>query len=64
MEKGVNILTTGYNVRVEGAEELIEKWDNGEITQEELAQRIMELDTVLVDLTEVIDPTEFKDNEE
>lgn len=64
MEKGVNILTTGYNVRVEGAEELIEKWDNGEITQEELAQKIMELDTVLVDLTEVIDPTEFKDNEE
>lgn len=64
MEEGVNILTTGYNVKVEGAEELIEKWDNGEITQEELAAKIMELDTVLVDLTQVVDPSEFKDSEE
>lgn len=64
MDQGVNILTAGYNVRVEGAEELIEQWDNGEITQEELLEKMMELDTVLVDLKKVTEPTEFKDNEE
>lgn len=64
MEDGINILTSGYNVKVEGAEELVEQWDRGEITQEELAKKIMELDTVLVDLTKVIEPSEFKDSEE
>lgn len=64
MEDGINILTSGYNVRVEGAEELIEQWDNGEITQEELVEKLMELETVMVDLTKVVEPTQFKDNEE
>lgn len=64
MEEGINILTSGYNVKVEGAEELIEQWDNDEISREELIEKLMELETVLVDLTKVVDPSEFKDNEE
>lgn len=64
MEKGVNILTSGYNVVVEGAEELIEKWNSGKISQEELQKQIMELETVMIDLEKVKEPTEFKDSEE
>lgn len=64
MEKGVNILTSGYNVVVEGAEELVEKWNSGEISQEELQKQIMELETIMIDLEKVKEPTEFKDSEE
>lgn len=64
MEEGVNILTSGYNVVVEGAEELVEKWNSGAISQEELQKQIMELETVMIDLEKVKEPTEFKDNEE
>ena len=64
MEEGINILTQGQNVRVEGAEELIEDWENGKITMEELRTKILDLETVYVDLTKVVEPTQFKDNEE
>lgn len=64
MEEGVNILTSGYNVVVEGAEELVEKWNSGEISQEELQKQIMELETIMIDLEKVKEPTEFKDSEE
>jgi len=64
MEEGINILTQGQNVRVEGAEELIKEWEDGEITLEELRTKILELETVYVDLTKVVEPTQFKDNEE
>jgi len=72
MEEGVNIMTTGYNVVVEGAEELIEKWEKGQISREELSEQLMNLETVMVDLTKideedlkkVNEPTEFKDTEE
>ena len=64
MEEGINILTQGQNVRVEGAEELIEDWENGKITAEELRTKILDLETVYVDLTKVVEPTQFKDNEE
>lgn len=64
MEEGVNILTSGYNVVVEGAEELVEKWNSGKISQEELQKQIMELETVMIDLEKVKEPTEFKDSEE
>ncbi len=64
MEEGVNILTSGYNVVVEGAEELVEKWNSGAISQEELQKQIMELETVMIDLEKVKEPTEFKDSEE
>jgi hypothetical protein len=64
MEEGINILTQGQNVRVEGAEELIEEWEGGKITTEELRTKILELETVYVDLTKVVEPTQFKDSEE
>ena len=64
MEEGINIMTTGYNVVVEGAEELIEKWEKGQISREELSEQLMNLETVMVDLTKVNEPTEFKDTEE
>jgi len=65
-------MTTGYNVVVEGAEELIEKWEKGQISREELSEQLMNLETVMVDLTKideedlkkVNEPTEFKDTEE
>ncbi len=64
MDEGVNILTSGYNVVVEGAEELVERWNSGKISKEELQKQIMELETVMVDLEKVKEPTEFKDSEE
>lgn len=64
MEEGINILTQGQNVRVEGAEELIKDWEDGKITAEELRTKILNLETVYVDLTKVVEPTQFKDNEE
>ncbi len=64
MEEGINILTQGQNVRVEGAEELIKEWEDGKITVEELRTKILELETVYVDLTKVVEPTQFKDSEE
>ena len=64
MEEGINILTQGQNVRVEGAEELIAEWEAGQLTREELTEKLMDLETVYVDLTKVVEPTQFKDNEE
>ena len=64
MEEGINILTTGQNVRVEGAEELIEEWESGKLTREELTEKLMNLETIFVDLTKVTETTEFKDSEE
>lgn len=64
MEEGINILTQAQNVRVEGAEELIKEWEDGDMTLEELRTKILELETVYVDLTKVVEPTQFKDSEE
>ena len=72
MEEGVNIMTTGYNVVVEGAEELIQKWEKGQLSREELSEQLMNLETVMIDLTKVDEedikkvnePTKFKDTEE
>lgn len=64
MEKGVNILTTGHNVKVDGAEELIEEWEKGSITREELTEKLMNLETIVIDLTKVVEPSKFKDSEE
>lgn len=64
MEEGINILTTGHNVKVEGAEELIEEWESGKLSREELAEKLMGLETVFVDLTKVTETTKFKDSEE
>ena len=64
MEKGINILTNGQNVKVDGAEELIEEWENGNISREELAEKLMDLETIVIDLTKVVEPSKFKDSEE
>ena len=52
MEKGINIITNSQTVSVDGAEELIEKWKNGEITsREELTQKLMNLEVIYTDIT-------------
>ena len=54
MEKGINIITNSQTVSVDGAEELIEKWKNGEITsREELTQKLMDLEVIYTDITKV-----------
>lgn len=58
MEKGINILTLGQNVIVDGAEEAIERYENGEITAEELRDIILNLDVVY------IDQSKFKDTKD
>lgn len=58
MEKGVNILTLGQNVIVDGAEEAIERYEKGEITADELRNIILDLDVVY------IDQSKFKDTKD
>ncbi len=58
MEKGINVLTSGYNVMVDGADELIKEWEEGKICKEELLERLIDLETVLVDLTKLDDATQ------
>ncbi|AEZ65675.1 hypothetical protein [Cyanophage S-TIM5] len=64
MEKGINILTTGQTVTVEGAEELIAEWDEGKLTREELTEKLMNLETVLTDVTKVNEEGQFKETKE
>ncbi len=58
MERGVNILTTGHVVVVDGAEELIKEYEDGNITRDELYERMMNLDIVY------IDQSKFKDSKD
>jgi DNA-binding transcriptional regulator YdaS (Cro superfamily) len=58
MEKGINILTLGQNVIVDGAEEAIERYEKGEITADELRNIILDLDVVY------IDQSKFKDTKD
>ena len=64
MEKGINILTTGQTVTVEGAEELIAEWNEGKLTREELVEKLMNLETVLTDVTKVNEEGQFKETKE
>ncbi|UYE96843.1 hypothetical protein [Cyanophage S-TIM66] len=64
MEKGINILTTGQTVTVEGAEELIAEWNEGKLTREELTEKLMNLETVLTDVTKVNEEGQFKETKE
>ena len=64
MEKGINILTTGQTVTVEGAEELIAEWDEGKLTREELVEKLMNVETVLTDVTKVNEEGQFKETKE
>jgi len=63
MEKGVNILTTGQNVIVDGAEEAIERYEKGEITAEELRETILGLDVVYIDQSKFKDKKDDKPSE-
>ena len=58
MEKGINVLTLGQNVIVDGAEEAIERYEKGEITADELRNIILDLDVVY------IDQSKFKDKKD
>lgn len=64
MEKGINILTTGQTITVEGAEELIAEWDEGKLTREELTEKLMNLETVITDITKVNEEGQFKETKE
>ena len=64
MEKGINILTTGQTITVEGAEELIAAWDEGKLTREELTEKLMNLETVITDITKVNEEGQFKETKE
>jgi hypothetical protein len=64
MEKGINILTTGQTITVEGAEELIEEWEEGRLTREELTEKLMNLETVITDITKVNEEGQFKETKE
>lgn len=60
MEKGVNILTLGQNVIIDGAEEAIERYEKGEITANELRDIILDLDVVYVDQSKFKDTNNNK----
>ena len=52
--EGVNILTDAkYGVYVEGAEEVIDMYERGEMTREDLYSTIMDLDVVYKSLNSV-----------
>lgn len=51
MEPGINILTKGQVVIVDGAEKAIEKYEKGEISALELRDIILDLDVVYIDQT-------------
>jgi hypothetical protein len=57
MAEGINIITNSEPVIVEGAKELIESYNKGEINREDLYRRILDLDVVY------IDRQKFKDKE-
>lgn len=61
MEGGVNIMTNLPPVIVDGAEEAIIKYNNGELSAQELYEIILEADVVLVDRSNV---SEFKEKED
>ena len=50
--RGVNILTSSKAVIVDGAEELLESFNKGEITAEDFREKLLTLDTVYVDRTQ------------
>jgi len=49
MESGVNILTNSESVIVEGAAEAIKSYTDGNLSQQELYDKILNLDVVYVD---------------
>jgi hypothetical protein len=62
VERGVNILTNSQPVIVDGAEEAIEQFDKGEISAEELYERILNAEVVFVDRSAQSEFKESKDS--
>ena len=63
MERGVNILTNSQPVIVDGADEAIDKYNNGEISAQELYDLILDAQVVYVDRSEVPEFKESKDSD-
>lgn len=59
-QQGVNILTSARSVMVDGATELINSFFKKEINAEEFYQKILDLDTVYIDRSQV---KEFKEGD-
>ena len=62
MERGVNVLTNSQPVIVDGADEAIDKYNNGEISAQELYDLILDAQVVYVDRSGVSEFKESKDN--
>lgn len=56
MGRGVNVISGGESVIVDGAKEVIKEYEEGRLSREELYDRIINLDVVYVDRQK------FKDN--
>jgi hypothetical protein len=63
VERGVNILTNSQPVIVDGADEAIDKYNNGEISAQELYDLILDAQVVYVDRSEVSEFKESKDSD-
>jgi hypothetical protein len=61
MERGINILTNSQPVIVDGADEAIKKYNDGEITAQELYRLILDADVVYVDRSNASEFKELKD---
>ncbi len=61
MERGVNIVTNSQPVIVDGAEEAIERYNNGEISAQELYDLILDADVVYIDRSNASEFKESKD---
>jgi hypothetical protein len=62
VERGVNVLTNSQPVIVDGADEAIDKYNNGEISAQELYDLILDAQVVYVDRSGVSEFKESKDN--
>jgi hypothetical protein len=62
MERGVNILTNSQPLIVEGAEEAIEKYEKGELTQEQLYEIILDAPVTYIDRSKTSQFKESKDS--
>lgn len=62
VERGVNILTNSQPVIVDGAEEAIDRFNNGEITAQELYDIILDAQVVYVDRSSASEFKESNDN--
>lgn len=63
MERGINVLTNSQPVIVDGADEAIDKYNNGEISAQELYDIILDAQVVYVDRSEASEFKESKDSD-